>query len=59
MCIRDRQYVQAEEVVETPGVHGAEATFTWQGQPVKREFGKIGKSLTVSYTHLDVYKRQE
>jgi hypothetical protein len=39
------QYVQAEEVVETPGVHGAEATFTWQGQPVKREFGKIGKSL--------------
>ncbi len=33
-------YVQAEEVVEEqPGV------FTWNGQKVNREFGKIGKSL--------------
>ncbi len=39
------QYVPAEEVVETPGAHGADPTFTWEGQPVTREFGKIGKSL--------------
>ena len=44
MCIRDR-YVPADEVIETPGAHGAEPTFTWDGQPVRREFGKIGKSL--------------
>ncbi len=39
------QYVPADDVVEVPGAHGAESTFTWQGQPVRREFGKIGKSL--------------
>ncbi len=39
------QYVPADEVIETPGAHGAEPTFTWDGQPVRREFGKIGKSL--------------
>ncbi len=33
-------YVPAEEVVEeAPGV------YTWKGQPVKREYGKMGKSL--------------
>ena len=35
----------AAEVEETPGGHGGEPTFTWQGQPVNREYGKIGKSL--------------
>ena len=39
------QYVPADEVVETPGAHGAEPTFSWQGRPVRREYGKIGKSL--------------
>ncbi len=34
------QYVEAKEVVEE-----ADGSFTWQGQPVTREFGKIGKSL--------------
>jgi len=38
------QYVEAKEVVETIGPEG-ESTFTWQGRPVNREFGKIGKSL--------------
>ena len=34
------QPVEAKEVQEGP-----DGTFTWQGQPVTREFGKIGKSL--------------
>jgi leucyl-tRNA synthetase len=35
-------YVPAEEVVEDPdGPTG----FTWNGQPVRREYGKMGKSL--------------
>ena len=33
-------YVPAEEVVED-----AEGGFTWNGQPVRREYGKMGKSL--------------
>ncbi|MBP6995657.1 MAG: leucine--tRNA ligase [Phycicoccus sp.] len=32
--------VEATEVVEGP-----DGTFTWRGEPVTREFGKIGKSL--------------
>jgi leucyl-tRNA synthetase len=32
-------YVPAEEVVEEDG------RFTWNGQPVRREYGKMGKSL--------------
>ncbi|HEV7148737.1 MAG TPA: leucine--tRNA ligase [Pedococcus sp.] len=39
------QPVEASEVVEQPGHDGGETTFTWRGQPVSREFGKIGKSL--------------
>ncbi|WP_392542489.1 leucine--tRNA ligase [Oryzobacter telluris] len=34
------QPVEAKEVEEA-----ADGSFTWQGQPVTREFGKIGKSL--------------
>ncbi|QKE86041.1 leucine--tRNA ligase [Arthrobacter sp. NEB 688] len=34
------QPVEAKEVVEGP-----DGTFTWNGEPVTREFGKIGKSL--------------
>ncbi|MGH3585509.1 MAG: leucine--tRNA ligase, partial [Pseudonocardia sp.] len=33
-------YVPAEEVVEDEG-----GGFTWNGQPVRREYGKMGKSL--------------
>jgi leucyl-tRNA synthetase len=33
-------YVPAEEVVED-----ADGGFTWNGQPVRREYGKMGKSL--------------
>ncbi|HEU0127798.1 MAG TPA: class I tRNA ligase family protein, partial [Pseudonocardiaceae bacterium] len=33
-------YVPAEEVVEEPA-----GRFTWQGQQVRREYGKMGKSL--------------
>ena len=36
---------RAEEVEETPEAHGGDPTYTWQGEPVNREYGKIGKSL--------------
>ncbi len=39
------QPVPAAEVEEDPGDPGPEPTFTWKGQPVTREYGKIGKSL--------------
>ena len=38
------QYVPADEVEEVVGTDG-EVAFTWQGQPVNREYGKMGKSL--------------
>jgi leucyl-tRNA synthetase len=38
------QPVEAHEVEEAVGPDG-EAVFTWRGQSVTREFGKIGKSL--------------
>jgi leucyl-tRNA synthetase len=46
------QYVPAAEVEEdthTPGV------FTWHGQPVNREYGKIGKSLKNVVSPDDMY----
>jgi leucyl-tRNA synthetase len=49
------QYVPASEVEEHPGGHGAEPTFTWQGQPVNREYGKIGKSLKNSVSPDEMY----
>jgi leucyl-tRNA synthetase len=36
------QYVPAAEVEEDPGHPG---TYRWRGEPVDREYGKIGKSL--------------
>jgi leucyl-tRNA synthetase len=33
-------YVPAEEVIEEP-----DGSYTWRGQPVRREYGKMGKSL--------------
>ena len=38
------QYVEAKEVEEGVDADGHPA-FTWKGEPVGREFGKIGKSL--------------
>ena len=38
------QAVPAAEVVEHKGPAG-EASYTWKGQPVSREYGKMGKSL--------------
>jgi leucyl-tRNA synthetase len=49
------QYVPAEEVEETPGGHGDESTFTWRGQQVVREYGKIGKSLKNVVSPDDMY----
>jgi leucyl-tRNA synthetase len=49
------QYVTASEVEELPGGHGADPTFTWQGQLVNREYGKIGKSLKNSVSPDEMY----
>ena len=40
------QYVPAEEVEEVPAADGSgEVSFAWHGEPVNREYGKMGKSL--------------
>lgn len=40
------QYVPAEEVEEVPAPDGSgEVSYVWNGEPVKREYGKMGKSL--------------
>ncbi len=39
------EYVPADEVEEGPADASGEPTFTWNGQHVNREFGKMGKSL--------------
>jgi leucyl-tRNA synthetase len=49
------QYVEASEVEAHVGDDGHE-TFTWQGQPVHREFGKIGKSLKNMVSPDDMYE---
>jgi leucyl-tRNA synthetase len=43
-------YVPADEVVEA-----ADGTFTWNGEPVNREYGKMGKSLKNVVTPDDMY----
>ena len=48
------QYVEASEVEEVVGDDGL-ATFTWQGQPVNRKFGKVGKSLKNMISPDDMY----
>ncbi|MGL5816320.1 MAG: leucine--tRNA ligase [Phycicoccus sp.] len=48
------QYVEASEVTEAVGDDG-EVTFSWQGQPVNREFGKVGKSLKNMISPDDMY----
>ncbi len=44
-------YVPAEEVVENPAGSGR---FTYNGEPVTRDFGKMGKSLKNSVTPDDI-----
>jgi leucyl-tRNA synthetase len=45
-------YVPAEEVVEEP-----DGTYTWNGTPVRREYGKMGKSLRNVVTPDDMCER--
>ncbi|WP_026427651.1 leucine--tRNA ligase [Actinomyces slackii] len=49
------QYVPADEVVEVTGEDGSPA-FTWKGEPVKREYGKMGKSLKNIVTPDEMYE---
>ncbi|QPL04648.1 MULTISPECIES: leucine--tRNA ligase [Actinomyces] len=49
------QYVPADEVEETTAPDGA-PVFTWRGQPVAREYGKMGKSLKNIVTPDDMYE---
>ncbi len=40
------QYVPADQVEEVPATDGSgEVSYVWQGEPVNREYGKMGKSL--------------
>jgi leucyl-tRNA synthetase len=48
------QYVEAAEVVEETTQDGR-AVYTWQGQEVFREYGKMGKSLKNVVTPDDMY----
>ncbi|HEU4330275.1 MAG TPA: leucine--tRNA ligase [Lapillicoccus sp.] len=50
------QYVPAEEVEETPGQHGSDSSYSWQGEAVNREYGKIGKSLKNVVSPDDMYE---
>lgn len=50
------QYVPAAEVEEGPAGADGEPTFTWNGQHVNREFGKMGKSLKNIITPDDMYE---
>ncbi|MGI8986723.1 MAG: leucine--tRNA ligase [Nocardioidaceae bacterium] len=47
-------YVPAEEVVEEISESGV-PSWTWQGRPVRREYGKMGKSLRNVVTPDDMY----
>ena len=49
------QYVPADEVVEGPDDAAGEPTFTWEGRTVRREYGKMGKSLKNIVTPDDMY----
>ena len=46
----------AAEVEEVAGADG-EVTFTWQGQPVTQEYGKIGKSLKNAVSPDEMYEQ--
>ena len=49
------QYVPADEVVESEGADGGEPAYTWNGQLVRREYGKMGKSLKNIVTPDEMY----
>ena len=49
------QYVPADEVERGPDGDDGELTFTWRGEPVRREYGKMGKSLKNIVTPDDMY----
>ena len=48
------QYVPADEVEEVTAEDGT-TTYLWQGKPVRREYGKMGKSLKNIVTPDDMY----
>ena len=48
------QYVPADEVEEVAAEDGT-TTYLWQGEPVRREYGKMGKSLKNIVTPDDMY----
>ena len=48
------QYVPADEVEEITAEDGS-TSYLWQGQPVRREYGKMGKSLKNIVTPDDMY----
>ena len=50
------QYVPADEVERGPDGDDGEPTFTWRGEPVRREYGKMGKSLKNIVTPDDMYE---
>ena len=50
------QYVPAAEVTEGPGADG-EPVYTWNGQVVQREYGKMGKSLKNVVTPDEMYEQ--
>ena len=49
------QYVPADEVEEVTAEDGT-TSYQWQGQPVRREYGKMGKSLKNIVTPDDMYE---
>ncbi|MBO1750717.1 leucine--tRNA ligase [Actinotalea sp. BY-33] len=49
------QYVPADEVEERTAEDGS-VTYLWQGQEVRREYGKMGKSLKNVVTPDDMYE---
>jgi leucyl-tRNA synthetase len=50
------QYVPAGEVEETPAPDGSgEVVYSWRGEVVQREYGKIGKSLKNVVSPDDMY----
>ncbi len=50
------QYVEAAEVEEHAGDHEHEASYTFRGEPVRREYGKIGKSLRNAVSPDEMYE---
>ena len=50
-------YVPAEEVVESGGGADGAGGFTWNGEPVTQEYGKMGKSLRNVVTPDDMCDR--